>query len=290
MELSDVRLATDSGDPSAAQEEPAELRTVLDAWNAATVRLQRTHETLRDEVRRLTRELEVKNRELARRNRLADLGQMASHVAHEVRNNLMPITLYFSLLRRRFEQDSECHSLVQKVDAGLTALDATVNDLLHFTAERDPQLNYFDISQLVREVVESVAPQLRAQQVETTLDVQEHQEIRADRDMVRRALLNLILNALDVMPEGGELVVTSWKSAAYFELEVADSGPGIDEASNQKLFEPFFTTKSGGTGLGLAIVDRIVAAHDGDVTVGNCHEGGAAFTLRIPQRAMESAA
>ena len=125
--------------------------------------------------------------------------------------------------------------------------------------------------------VESVAPQLRAQQVETTLDVQEHQEIRADRDMVRRALLNLMLNALDVMPEGGELVVTSWKGATYFELEVADSGPGIDEASNQKLFEPFFTTKSGGTGLGLAIVDRIVAAHDGDVTVGNCHEGGAAL-------------
>ena len=99
-----------------------------------------------------------------------------------------------------------------------------------------------------------------------------------------------MLNALDVMPEGGELVVTSWKGATYFELEVADSGPGIDEASNQKLFEPFFTTKSGGTGLGLAIVDRIVAAHDGDVTVGNCHEGGAAFTLRIPQRAMEAAA
>jgi len=76
------------------------LADVADAWQLATDRLQKTHETLRDEVRRLTDELEVKNRELARQNRLADLGQMAAHVAHEVRNSLAPVTLYLSLLRR----------------------------------------------------------------------------------------------------------------------------------------------------------------------------------------------
>ena len=82
----------------------ADLQTILAAWHTATLRLEQTHDALRDEVRQLTAELEVKNRELARKNRLADLGQMASHVAHEVRNNLVPVTLYLSMLRRRVEQ------------------------------------------------------------------------------------------------------------------------------------------------------------------------------------------
>ena len=86
-------------------ERTADLKAVLAAWSTATVRLQQTHEALRAEVCRLTDELEVKNRELARQNRLADLGQMASHIAHEVRNNLVPVTLYLSLLRRRVSDD-----------------------------------------------------------------------------------------------------------------------------------------------------------------------------------------
>src|ERR1700741_1208845 len=86
--------------------ERADLQTVLSAWHGATVRLEQTHEALRAEVRRLTDELEVKNRELARKNRLADLGQIASHVAHEVRNSLVPVTLYLSLLRRRLSEDA----------------------------------------------------------------------------------------------------------------------------------------------------------------------------------------
>src|SRR5271156_1778483 len=118
----------------------ADLTTVLAAWNTATVRLQETHEALRSEVRRLTDELEVKNRELARKNRLADLGQMASHIAHEVRNNLVPVTLYLSLLRRRLSDDSGSIDVLDKVGAGGIAMDATVNDLFNFTAGNKPQL------------------------------------------------------------------------------------------------------------------------------------------------------
>ena len=111
---------------------------MLAAWHTATVRLERTHETLCAEVARLTKELEIKNRELARKNRLADLGQMASHVAHEVRNNLVPVSLYMSLLRRRLSDDSGSLDILAKVEAGFAALDVTVNDLLNFTAHRSP--------------------------------------------------------------------------------------------------------------------------------------------------------
>ena len=105
-----------------ALDQTADLQTVLAAWNAATARLEQTHEALREEVQRLTDELEIKNRELARKNRLADLGQMAAHVAHEVRNNLVPVTLYLSLLRRRIAGDAESLEIVDKIESGFTAV------------------------------------------------------------------------------------------------------------------------------------------------------------------------
>ena len=267
----------------------ADLQTVLAAWHGATVRLEQTHEALRGEVQRLTDELEIKNRELARKNRLADLGQMASHIAHEVRNSLVPVTLYLSLLRRRLSDDAASKSVLEKIESGVTAVDATVNDLLHFTADRDPQLRPVEVRKLVEGVLESLAPQLSAQSIRTVIDIPHGQQASFDRDMLRRAILNLALNALDAMPSGGELVATSYSSAWGFELEIADSGAGMTEAARKQAFEPFFTTKSTGTGLGLAIVSRIADVHGGSVSVTNCPDGGAAFTLYIPQQVRQAA-
>jgi two-component system, sensor histidine kinase FlrB len=267
-----------------------DLEEVLEAWHTATLRLERTHETLCGEVARLTRELEVKNCELARKNRLADLGQMASHVAHEVRNNLVPVSLYMSLLRRRLSDDSGSLDILAKIEAGFTALDATVNDLLNFTAHRNPQWQTFLVGDLVNEVCESLEPQLDAQLIDLDVDVPPNTLLTADREMIRRALLNLVLNAIDVMPDGGNLVITSYDSARGFELEVADSGPGLSEEVKRRAFEPFYSTKQNGTGLGLAIVYHVAEAHGGTVTAQNCPEGGAAFTIKIPRRAMRAAA
>lgn len=269
----------------------AELETVLTAWHQATVRLERTHEILRAEVHRLTNELEVKNRELARKNRLADLGQMASHVAHEVRNHLVPVTLYLSLLRRRVSNDSGAVDIADKIAGAFTALDATVHDLLNFTSDQEPRVSRFPLGRMVEEVCASLAPQLGAQSIEVVLDVPEGQWICADESMVRRCVLNLMLNAVDAMPEGGSLVVTSSAVAEGVEVEIADTGPGLSEEACRRAFDPFFSTKRGGTGLGLAIVHQIAEVHGGSVSVANCPEGGAAVTLRFPHlNAMEAAA
>jgi signal transduction histidine kinase len=260
-----------------------DLEAVLTAWHAATLRLEQTHGTLREEVRRLTDELEVKNRELARKNRLADLGQVASHVAHEVRNTLVPVTLYLSLLRRRISEDPGSLEVLDKVAAGFGALDATVNDLLQFTSDRDPQLHTFFLRKLIEDVCGSLAPQLAAQAIHTVVDVPKELLVTADQEMFRRAVLNLALNALDAMPDGGTLTVISVSTPRGLELEIADSGEGLSDDAKARAFEPFFTTKRGGTGLGLAIVYRIAEVHGGDLTAVNCPDGGAAFTLRIPQ-------
>jgi signal transduction histidine kinase len=266
------------------------LETVLAAWHTATLRLERTHETLCGEVARLNKELEIKNRELARKNRLADLGQMASHVAHEVRNNLVPVSLYMSLLRRRLSDDTGSQTILAKIEAGFTALDATVNDLLSFTAHRQPQRQSFLVCDLVNEVCESLGPQLEAQRIDLDIDVPPNTLLSADREMIRRALLNLVLNAIDAMPGGGALVITSYENAGGFELEVADSGPGLTEEVQRRAFEPFYSTKPSGTGLGLAIVFHVAEAHGGTVTAMNCPEGGAAFTIKIPRRTVRAAA
>jgi signal transduction histidine kinase len=269
-----------------------DLQTILAAWNEATDRLQRTHETLREEVRRLSDELEIKNRELARKNRLADLGQMASHVAHEVRNSLVPMKLYLSLLGRRIADDRGSVDILEKVTAGFTELESTVADLLHFSSERDACLRPVHVAGLLEEIVDSLSPQLDAQAIKAEIDCPADCFIMADGDMLRRAVLNLVLNALDVMPDGGQLVLTACRTSRGLEIEVADSGPGVSEQLLPRLFEPFFTTKSGGTGLGLAIVERIAAVHGGEAVAANCPEGGAAFTLIIPQgaRVLEKAA
>jgi signal transduction histidine kinase len=263
---------------------------VLNAWHTATLRLERTHETLFAEVARLNNELEIKNRELARKNRLADLGQMASHVAHEVRNNLVPVSLYMSLLRRRLSDDSGSLEILAKVEAGFTALEATVSDLLSFTAHRQPSWQTFLVGDLVNEVCESLEPQLEAQMIDVDIDVPPNTLLSADREMIRRAVLNLVLNAIDVMKDGGTLVITSYENARGFELEVADSGPGLTDEVKRRAFEPFYSTKQNGTGLGLAIVYHVAEAHGGTVTAMNCPEGGAAFTIKIPRRAMRAAA
>jgi signal transduction histidine kinase len=268
----------------------ADLQTVLAAWHDATLRLEHTHEALRAEVQRLTRELEIKNHELARQNRLADLGQMASHIAHEVRNNLVPVTLYMSLLRRRIAGDRGSCDVLDKISAGFAAVDTCVNDLLHFTADRDPHLQMIEVDRLVEDVLAGLAPQLEAQEIEAIVDVARGRRVLADREMLRRAFLNLALNAIDAMPTGGRLYITSQLANHGFELEVADTGEGLSDEARQRAFEPFFSTKSHGTGLGLAIVDRIAEAHGGVCLAQNCPDGGAAFTLRIPFRAMEAAA
>jgi signal transduction histidine kinase len=283
-------LIDDLRDGDQAMVSSSQMQSLLDAWNAATARLTQTHQTLRQEVSRLTRELEIKNQELARTHRLADLGRMASHLSHEVRNQLVPVSLYLSLLRRRLADDAGGLEILAQVNAGFFALESTVNDLLSFTADRPPRWQTFLVRDLIDEVCEALEPQFRAQSIDIEIDAPPTMLVSADRDMFRRALLNLLLNALDAMARGGEMVITAYRSAGAFELEVADSGAGLPEEVRRRAFEPFYTTKSGGTGLGLAIVERVMSAHGGSVTANNCPEGGAAFTLRIPQRMLGAAA
>ena len=284
------RAAPEAAGGNPAAWPPGELQAVLAAWNAATERLQHTHEALRAEVRRLTDELEVKNRELARKNRLADLGQMAAHVAHELRNGLVPVKLYLDLLQRRIGGDSGSLEVLDKALAGLTAVDGTVNDLLQFASDRAVQLRPFRLAPLVAGLLETLAPTLSAQSVAAEVEIPPDLRLIADEHMIQRCLMNLVLNAVDAMPDGGRVKIAACRRGNGVAVEVADSGPGLSDDALHRAFEPFFTTKRQGTGLGLAIVARAVEAHGGEASIGNRPEGGASVELFFPTRAQEAAA
>ncbi|MEN6404903.1 MAG: ATP-binding protein [Thermoguttaceae bacterium] len=149
----------------------------------------------------------------------------------------------------------------------------------------------FSLRELVEEIYRPLESQLSEQAIQTFLDVPANQMITADRELLRRAVRNLVLNAVDAMPEGGSLFVTSAVGPNAIELEVADTGATLSDEQRREAFELVPTSQRGGAGWGLAVVLRIAELHGGDVTVANCPEGGAAFTLRIPRTAaMEAAA
>lgn len=266
------------------------LEAVLEIWQSATDRLEQTHLTLQQEIRRLTHEVEEKNRLLAKKDRLADLGQMAAHVAHEVRNNLMPMTLYMSLLKRQLYAQSSCSApsadksigLLEKIELGVTSMRAMVSDLLNFTTDRQAHFSAVELSGMLVDLLEEIRPQCEAQQVSLESEVPPQTTVCCDADMIKRALRNLLLNALDATGGGGRVRLEVQTNAASIEIRVLDSGPGVRPIDRQRLFDPFYTTKETGTGLGLSIVERIVASHGGQIEVEDGKLGGAMFTMRWP--------
>ena len=178
-----------------------------------------------------------------------------------------------------------------------------MKDLLSFSSQGQPHLEPVEPRRLIEEVFESLRPQMDAQHIETTIEVgseiggEPSNEnttpimLDADPELLRRVIINLTLNALDAMIDGGRLVARVGRSlSGGVDLTFVDSGGGLSDDVLRRLFEPFFTTKGTGTGLGLAIVYHVVEHHGGTVTAANAAGGGAQFSLHFPHRLSEAAA
>lgn len=263
-----------------------ELGAIILQYNEVTERLKASHETLLGEVGRLRQELEHKNRELERRERLAALGQMAAGLAHEIRNPLGGIQLYAALLAKELSDSPKRLETVEKIQRGVRMLDGLVGDVLSFANPSEPQRSRVGLGTVLNEVVELIGPRLR--QADTRLRIADtcHSiDVWADPRQLQQMLMNVLLNGLEAAGKGGWVNVSaraSHEADAWAEIRVADSGPGISPELRERIFNPFFTTKDTGTGLGLAIVHQLVEAHGGSITVGRHPEGGAVFTIRLP--------
>ena len=139
-----------------------------------------------------------------------------------------------------------------------------------------------DMAQLLVEVTDEYSDKFVRQRIELEIDVPHNVWVDLDPIVIRDAFRKIIDNAIDAMPVGGVFIITSLVTKSGLVVEFADSGPGVSEELKQRLFEPFATTKHDHAGLGLAIVRDIIVAHHGSISVVDCPEGGAAFTIQLP--------
>ncbi len=224
-----------------------------------------------------------------RHDRLAALGKMAAGVAHEIRNPLGGIELYASNLGRKFPEDSPENTTCKKIIAAAASLNRIVTDMLTFTRSRPPQMRRAQLLSVVRGAVDMAAREIEAKRITVRLDIPADDPPRlVDPDQLVQAGLNVVLNAVQAMPEGGVLTVGVTASSrpdgsdGGVRLSFADNGPGIPDSAKDKVFNPFFTLRKDGTGLGLAIVHKIIQDHGGTIDVGDNQPNGAVVTFVLP--------
>ncbi len=279
-------------DNAALTQRERELGAIIDAYNHVTEQLKESHERLRDEVARLREELARKNLQLRRRERLAALGEMAAGVAHEIRNPLGGIQLFASLLEKDLRDRPAQLRLANKIAKGVSSVETIVTDFLEFGRPRDPEPKPMQVQAVVREVIELASSRAAESGVIVEAAAGADVEMISDPAMIRRALLNLVLNAIDAVGQGFAAtgraplvrVTVRAQPPEHVTITVADNGPGVPAELMDRIFNPFFTTKDRGTGLGLAIVHQVAELLGGNVQVANAAEGGAVFSLCLPER------
>ena len=226
----------------------------------------------------------VQEREKSRREQA--LAEMASILAHEIRNPLGSLELFAGLLAAA-GLPPQCRRWVEQVQAGLRTLAATVNNVLHFHSLPAPQRVPVDLGLVLDWAGGFLIPMARQARVELCLRNRlQGVWFAADRHCLEQVLLNLVLNALRAMPGGGWVEVSGQRihegSGGAASISVSDTGPGIEAGEVARIFEPGFSTRSGSPGLGLAVSRKIVEQHGGSLSAVNRAGSGASFTLTLP--------
>lgn len=238
-----------------------------------------------DDLKRSFDELADAQRTLVERERLAALGELSAVIAHEVRNPLAIIWNSLGTLRHKLQPTGDVATLLDIVREESDRLNRLVSDLLDYARPNLAELRRSELAPLIRDAVEAARTASDDSQVQVLIDVPDGlPHVLADARLLRQALVNLVINAVQAMPDGGvvTLVAVADREARTVRIDVADQGEGLSPEAHARLFEPFFTTKATGTGLGLMLVKRIVDAHGGEVVVAARAERGTIFSLRLP--------
>jgi two-component system, NtrC family, nitrogen regulation sensor histidine kinase NtrY len=237
----------------------------------------------------MTEQLRESRERLLQAERVAAWREMARRLAHELKNPIFPIQLSIETLRRVLDQDDQRMEQFPEMflESSETILDELrslrkiIDEFSDFARMPRPQLARLSVNAVVERALDLYRPRADGVEIEAGL-AESLPEVNADKDLLGRALGNLISNALDAMPEGGKLSVRTAAAPGVVTVEVEDSGPGLTDEQKTRLFTPYFTTKKGGTGLGLAIVQGIVSDHGGRIQVRSEPGHGTSFTLVLP--------
>ncbi len=221
--------------------------------------------------------------QLAKAKHLSSLGEMVAGVSHEIRNPLGIISSSAELLKKKMAVDDALNDIVDIIVAESRRLNSIITDFLDFARPKNPNRSRCRIDDIIAKNIHFLDPQIKANgyAIETVVDGA-LPDIMADGDMLYQAFLNLLINGMQAMPEGGTLTVTIKRGEGALWVYIEDEGPGVSASVMEKIWNPFFTTKQKGTGLGLGIVKNIIEAHDGMIRIDNRPEKGARVTIKFP--------
>ena len=223
-------------------------------------------------------------RSVLRAEALAEVGQLAAGMAHELRNPLTAIKMLVQTNREEAEARGLPAEDLNVIEQEILRMEGRLNVFIDFARPPKPERRRVDLAAVVGETLALVGGRARKQRVTLKFDPPATPVlVEADGEQVRQLLVNLALNALDVMPRGGILEIELRPpSDHHAELAVLDTGPGIAPRHLPRLYEPFFTSKETGLGLGLVVSQRIARDHGGSLRATNRPQGGACFVLRLP--------
>ncbi len=230
-------------------------------------------------------EIQHLKREVARSQRLASIGRLAAGVAHEIRNPLSSIKGFATYFKERYRDTPKDHQTAEIMIQEVERLNRVIGQLLEFARPMSIQRKATQLGDLIRHSLKMVEGDAKQKGVTLDMESDPHVEtVQIDPDRIKQVLLNLYLNAMEAMEEGGNLSVAflGMPTNHSIQITVSDTGPGIKPEDLPNLFDPYFTTKPSGTGLGLAIVHKIIESHEGEIQVESLVGEGTTITMVIP--------
>ena len=240
------------------------------------------------------RELEQTQERLIESEKMAALGRLSATLSHELRNPLAGLKGASQLLLRKTPENDERKEYVNLILSEVGRLGRIVDDLLHFARPRELRYEPVDANRIIQDALLLHSEEFSERGITVRKRLSKLPPVRVDRDKFTQVIVNVLLNARDAMPEGGELLVTSGGVTTEPDrrniliLQFRDTGPGIPEEVLDHVFEPFFTTKPTGVGLGLAICKSIIEEHGGSISISSGHESGNNYstvvTVEMPMR------
>lgn len=232
---------------------------------------------------------ELHEQDMRRAGQLASVGELAAGIAHEIKNPLVGASSGIDMLEEAIRGDPSSESLLAQVRAQLRRIESAIRDLLSYARPTQPTIGSVAPRQLVERTVALIGSQAEAAGVRVEQSPSSTtRSVSVDPELLTQALINLSLNAIQAMPEGGVLTFGIEDGEGEIGISVQDTGPGMSDAVIGKIFKPFFTTKHRGTGLGLAITRSIVERHGGRVEVKSAPGSGSTFTLVLSTSGKES--
>ncbi|MDF1579901.1 MAG: ATP-binding protein [Desulfuromonadales bacterium] len=246
-------------------------------YQRAAQRLEHSYDKLREQADQI---LDIEE-QLRRADRLSALGELSAGMAHEIRNPLGSIRGTAEILRDGVRPDDRHYEFASILIREVDRLNQVVGDFLNFARPQSNERGHFDLVNVLREVLVLTAQQAKANHVTLNFTPQGPCPLQGDAEQLKQVFLNLVLNALQAMPQGGALDIEI-DVRELVTIRFRDTGQGIPADQLDKIFNPFFTSRSEGTGLGLAITHRIIQGHGGRIDVASKVGQGTTFTLVLP--------